>query len=398
MYFPFYLSTRYLRSTQKGSFTRISGILSTVGLAVGVSALLITLFILNGFERVISEKISQFDGHIRISHFLNEPIEDKINVLDSLMHVYRADLSNAKFIQGPALLRKGKSAEGIILEGIVIERVNHIKDIVVEGSFNIDNNHIIIGQSLAEKLNLNIEDEIILFDAFTLKSANKRLKKFKIIGLFHSGMSEYDNSLAFTNIKNANYLFSMKDKVSGYILNLNNSNNYNFFSRLLSDELPYPLMVMSWKEKNRALFKWMDIQRLPILIIFGLITLVGLVNIISALAMIIIDKTRQIGILKSLGLSKRKINQVFLIKGLIIGLAGSLIGSFFALLIAFLQNNYKLIKVPEDVYFMDFIPLDVNIYNILIVSIAVSIVCVLASLWPSLRAGSIEPAKALMYE
>lgn len=398
MYFPFYLSTRYLSSTRKGSFTRISGILSTAGLAVGVSALLITLFILNGFERVISEKISQFDGHIRVSHFLNEPIEEEINVLDSIMHVYRADLSNAKFIQGQALLRKGKSAEGIILEGIDLERVNHIKDIVVEGSFNIDNNHIIIGQSLAEKLNLNIDDEIILFDAFTLKSANKRLKKFKIIGLFHSGMSEYDNSLAFTNIKNANYLFSMKDKVSGYILNLNKSNNYNFFSRLLSDELPYPLMVMSWKEKNRALFKWMDIQRLPILIIFGLITLVGLVNIISALAMIIIDKTRQIGILKSLGLSERKINQVFLIKGLIIGLAGSVIGSFFALLIAFLQNNYQLIKVPEDVYFMDFIPLDVNIYNILIVSIAVSIVCVLASLWPSLTAGKIEPSNALKYE
>ena len=114
--------------------------------------------------------------------------------------------------------------------------------------------------------------------------------------------------------------------------------------------------------------------------------------------MIIIDKTRQIGILKSLGLSKRKINQVFLIKGLIIGLAGSVIGSFFALLIAFLQNNYKLIKVPEDVYFMDFIPLDVNIYDILIVSIAVSIVCVLASLWPSFRAGKIKPSNALKYE
>ena len=113
---------------------------------------------------------------------------------------------------------------------------------------------------------------------------------------------------------------------------------------------------------------------------------------------IIIDKTRQIGILKSLALSKRKINEVFLIKGLIIGLAGSLIGSLFSLSIAFLQNNYKLIKVPEDVYFMDFIPLDVNIYNILIVFITVSIVSVLASLWPSLRAGKIEPSKALKYE
>ena len=398
MYFPFYLSARYLSSTRKGSFTRISAILSTVGLAVGVSALLITLFILNGFERVISEKISQFDGHIRVSHFLNEPIESSITSLDSIINVYSEDISTTNFIQGPALLRKGKSAEGIILEGIGSNRVEYIKDILVEGTFKIDDNNIIIGKRLAEKLNLNLSEEIVLFDAFTLKSSNKRLKKFKITGLFHSGMSEYDNSLAFTNLNNANYLFSMKKKVSGHILNLNNPTNYIYFSRLLSNELPYPLMVMSWKEKNRSLFKWMDIQRLPILIIFGLITLVGLVNIISALAMIIIDKTRQIGILKSLGLSNQKINQIFIIKGLIIGLTGSFIGSFFAFLISFIQNNYKLIQVPEDVYFMDFIPLDININNILIISIIVTIVCVLASLWPSLRAGKIEPSKALMYE
>jgi|TARA_B110000263_G_scaffold248349_1_gene263042 lipoprotein-releasing system permease protein len=398
MYFPFYISTRYLSSTRKGSFTRISGILSTAGLAVGVSALLITLFILNGFERVISEKISQFDGHIRISHFLNEPIESSVTTLDSIMNAYKGEFIYSSFIQGPALLRKGKSAEGIILEGIDSKRVKYIEDILVEGSFKIDANNIIIGQSLAEKLDLNIGQEIILFDAFTLKSANKRLKKFKINGLFHSGMSEYDNSLAFTSINNANYLFSMKKKVSGHILNLKKPNNYKSLSKLLSNQLPYPYMVMSWKEKNRALFKWMDIQRLPILIIFGLITFVGLVNIISALAMIIIDKTRQIGILKSLGLSKQKINQIFLIKGFIIGFAGSLIGSSFAFLIAFIQNNYKLIQVPEDIYFMDFIPLDVNFSNILIVSITVSIVCMLASLWPSLRAGKIEPSAALKYE
>ena len=398
MYFPFYISTRYLSSTRKGSFTRISGILSTAGLAVGVSALLITLFILNGFERVISEKISQFDGHIRISHFLNEPIESTVTTLDSIMNAYKGEFIYSSFIQGPALLRKGKSAEGIILEGIDSKRVKYIEDILVEGSFKIDANNIIIGQSLAEKLDLNIGQEIILFDAFTLKSANKRLKKFKINGLFHSGMSEYDNSLAFTSINNANYLFSMKKKVSGHILNLKKPNNYKSLSKLLSNQLPYPYMVMSWKEKNRALFKWMDIQRLPILIIFGLITFVGLVNIISALAMIIIDKTRQIGILKSLGLSKQKINQIFLIKGFIIGFSGSLIGSSFAFLIAFIQNNYKLIQVPEDIYFMDFIPLDVNFSNILIVSITVSIVCMLASLWPSLRAGKIEPSAALKYE
>jgi len=184
MYFPFYISTRYLSSTRKGSFTRISGILSTAGLAVGVSALLITLFILNGFERVISEKISQFDGHIRISHFLNEPIESSVTTLDSIMNAYKGEFIYSSFIQGPALLRKGKSAEGIILEGIDLKRVKYIEDILVEGSFNIDDNNIIIGQSLAEKLDLNIGEEIILFDAFTLKSANKRLKNLKLMVCF----------------------------------------------------------------------------------------------------------------------------------------------------------------------------------------------------------------------
>jgi len=131
---------------------------------------------------------------------------------------------------------------------------------------------------------------------------------------------------------------------------------------------------------------------------FSLIALVGFVNIISALAMIIIDKTRQIGLLKSLGLSKGKLYQVFLIKGLIIGAAGSLGGSLLAVLLALLQNNFKLITVPEDVYFMDFIPIDVNAPDILLISVLASLASVFAALWPTFRSGQIQPADALKYE
>ena len=142
----------------------------------------------------------------------------------------------------------------------------------------------------------------------------------------------------------------------------------------------------------------MDIQRLPILIIFGLISLVGIVNIISALAMITIDKIRQIALLKSLGLNKVRVNQIFLLKGLIIGIVGSLLGSLISVIIALLQNNFKIIKVPEDIYFMDFIPLDVNLFDIFIIFIIVSIASVLASSWPSFRAANINTARALKYE
>lgn len=398
MNFPFYLSTRYLRSTQKGSFTRIAGILSVAGLAVGIAALLITLFILNGFERVISQKISDFDGHIRIRHFLNEPIQKDIAGLDSVQAIYPIQITRSSFIQGQALLRKGKQAEGVIVEGIEPRGMEFLSSMMVDGVPTINPDETIIGQRLAEQLGISVGDRIVLFDIKTLHGSQKRLGQFKVSGFYHSGMTEYDNSLVFIALEAAIKLFAMNEKISGEVLRLNKPFMYRTISQALSNALAYPYMVINWKEKNRALFKWMDVQRWPILFIFGLIALVGVVNIISALAMIIIDKTRQIGLLNSLGLSNGDIKKVFLIKGLIIGVGGSLSGSALAVIIAVMQNSFKWIKVPEDVYFMDFIPLDVNWIDIGIIILFALISSILAALWPTIRAGQIDPATALKYE
>ena len=398
MNFPFYLSIRYLRSTQKGSFTRIAGILSVAGLAVGVSALLITLFILNGFERVISEKIADFDGHIRVRHYLNNFIPSEIEGMNQIISAYDGKVVQSKFIQGTALLRKGKSAEGVIVEGIEASGNDFLSNILVSGTVDLDDHGIILGERLANQLNIGIGDKTVLFDLATLRGSKKRLKQFTVTGIFHSGMSEYDQSLVYTNLKQADGLFNMEGKVSGHVLRMKDPALANDFSQLLGEELAYPYMVMTWKEKNRALFKWMDVQRWPILFIFSLIALVGIVNIISALAMIVLDKTRQIGILKSLGLPQGKLKQVFLAKGFIIGVAGAVFGSALALFLAWLQNHYKLITVPEDVYFMDFIPVDVNLAHVGIVTIVSVIFSVIAAIWPTIRAGKIQPAKALNYE
>ena len=398
MNFPFYLSIRYLRSTQKGSFTRIAGILSVAGLAVGISALLITLFILNGFERVISEKIADFDGHIRIRHYLNNSIPSEIEGMNQIISAYDGKVVQSKFIQGTALLRKGKSAEGVIVEGIESSGNDFLSKILVSGTVDLDDHGIILGERLANQLNIGIGDKTVLFDLATLRGSKKRLKQFTVTGIFHSGMSEYDQSLVYTNLKQADGLFNMEGKVSGHVLRMNDPALANDFSQLLGEELAYPYMVMTWKEKNRALFKWMDVQRWPILFIFSLIALVGIVNIISALAMIVLDKTRQIGILKSLGLPQGKLKQVFLAKGFIIGVAGAVFGSALALFLAWLQNYYKLITVPEDGYFMDYIPVDVNLAHVGIVIIVSVIFSVIAAIWPTIRAGKIQPAKALNYE
>jgi lipoprotein-releasing system permease protein len=398
MNFPFYLSTRYLRTAQKGSFTRVAGVLSVAGLSVGISALLSTLFILNGFEKVISKKIADFDGHIRVKHYLNYPIPSEILEMDSILFHYKETVSQSRFIQKPALLRKGKIAEGIIAEGIEPDRVEFINDILVSGANDISGNQIVIGERLANQVNISIGDKIVLFDLATLNGSNKRLKQFVVAGFFHSGMLEYDNHMIYMNLEQADRLFHMNEKVSGQILRLSESKWANELSEFLKKDLAYPYMVMTWKEKNRSLFKWMDIQRWPILFIFSLIAMVGLVNIISALAMIVLDKTRQIGILKSLGVSHSGLRQLFLFYGFMIGLAGAIIGSFLALLLAWMQNNFKIITLPEDIYFMDFIPMDVSIFDVFSIVI-ISIVCaIFAAIWPTVRAERIEPADALRYE
>ncbi len=398
MNFPFYLSTRYLRTAQKGSFTRVAGVLSVAGLSVGISALLSTLFILNGFEKVISKKIADFDGHIRVKHYLNYPIPSEILEMDSILFHYKETVSQSRFIQKPALLRKGKAAEGIIVEGIEPDRVEFINDILVSGRNDISGNQIVIGERLANQVNISIGDKIVLFDLATLNGSNKRLKQFVVAGFFHSGMLEYDNHMIYMNLEQADRLFHMNEKVSGQILRLSESKWANELSEFLKKDLAYPYMVMTWKEKNRSLFKWMDIQRWPILFIFSLIAMVGLVNIISALAMIVLDKTRQIGILKSLGVSHSGLRQLFLFYGFMIGLAGAIIGSFLALLLAWMQNNFKIITLPEDIYFMDFIPMDVSIFDVFSIVI-ISIVCaIFAAIWPTVRAERIEPADALRYE
>ena len=398
MNFPFYLSTRYLRTAQKGSFTRVAGVLSVAGLSVGISALLITLFILNGFEKVISKKIADFDGHIRVKHYLNYPIPSEILEMDSILFHYKETVSQSRFIQKPALLRKGKVAEGIIVEGIEPDRVEFINDILVSGRNDISGNQIVIGERLANQVNISIGDKIVLFDLATLNGSNKRLKQFVVAGFFHSGMLEYDNHMIYMNLEQADRLFHMNEKVSGQILRLSESKWANELSEFLKKDLAYPYMVMTWKEKNRSLFKWMNIQRWPILFIFSLIAMVGLVNIISALAMIVLDKTRQIGILKSLGVSHTGLRQLFLFYGFMIGLAGAIIGSFLALILAWMQNNFKIITLPEDIYFMDFIPMDVSIFDVFSIAI-ISIVCaIFAAIWPTIRAERIEPADALRYE
>tara|TARA_Y100000741_G_scaffold133007_3_gene100111 strand:- start:14568 stop:15761 length:1194 start_codon:yes stop_codon:yes gene_type:complete len=393
----FYLSLRHIQSKHKSGFVRTASLLSILGLSIGIAALLITLFILNGFERVISEKITEIDGHIRIKHFLNEPLNPSEYELDKKL-LDNNSFSQGMFIQRPALLRKGQLAEGVIIEGMNSVDLNFIDKLLVEGSSDLSHKEVIIGQRLAELYKIKLNDKVTLFDLSTIYKNRKRFMQFSVKGIFNSGMTEFDKTSIYIKIEDAKNLFEMDEQISGYILRLKNVSDLDNINKLINSNISYPLMSMSWKEKNRALYKWLKVQRWPILFIFGLITLVAIVNIVSSLLMIIIDKTKQIGLLSAIGMPRRKIKEIFLIKGLIIGFFGTSIGSLIAVILAFLQNNYKIIGVPEDIYFMNFIPIDIDFKQILMISFISLIVSSLVSYWPSSRSSKIPPSEALKYE
>ena len=398
MKISFLLALKHIRSNHKSGFVKTASILSVFGLSIGIASLLITLFILNGFERVISEKITKLDGHIRIKHFLSEPFDPFEYDLENKLSLDLKNVSIGSFIQNPALFRKGQIAEGVIVEGMRIENLSFINELIIEGSSNLSLKGVIIGKRLADTYSIGLNDKITLFDLSSLSLSSKRFMQFTVEGIFHSGMTEYDKSSVFMNISNSKKLFDLDKKISGYVLRLKNLNDLNTIFKSISSNISYPLMSITWKEKNRALYKWLSVQRRPILFIFSLITLVAVINIVSSLSMIVIDKTKQIGLLSALGMPSSKIKDIFLVKGLIIGSLGAILGSLIAVFLATMQNNFKIIGVPEDIYFMNFIPIDINYFQIITISIITLLVSCLISLWPAMRSMKIKPSQALKYE
>ena len=397
-----HLALRHLNSSVKSNFSSFAGKLSIIGLSFGIASLILTISVYQGFENTISDKIASFDGHYRFQDILGRSTDENSD-LNAVLEDILKEKNNSiirSFVQGPVLIRKGINAEGVIIEGINGNKlVKPLNNLIISGTGNLSYNTIIIGKSLADKYGLIIGDPLVVFDLTSISdiSGIKRLKQFTIGGIFHSGVSEYDNNMVYTSIFSAQYLLGMEENISGKVVYLS-QNDISSFPLLINEKLRYPYYATSWKEKHHTLFKWLEVQKLPIIIIFGMISLVAVVNIISALTMIVLDKTKAIGILQAIGFRKKQINLIFLTKGIIIGIIGSMTGLSIALILGYIQMKYHILSISEDIYFMDYLPLAFNIKNTIYIVIAGIISSIIASYWPAKIAANIKPANAVRYE
>ena len=397
----FRIAFRHLGFKHQGSFTSFASIAAMVGLGLGVCALVLTSSVLNGFEETISSKIAGFDGHIRIQHFLFKPVTPYKTRLDSILTASNVSFSTVAYIQEAAMVRKGRSAEGILIVGHGDDALpKSINQMMRKGSASLQKGNIIIGNDLAAALKVKVGDKLVLVDMKSMVSisSGQRMKQVTVSGIYKSGLQEYDKSVVYMTLADAQTLFQYDEKVSGYTINIKDGKQARVLASRIEETLGYPNYAITWKEKHRTLFNWLNLQKWPILIIFGMIALVGIVNIISALTMIVLEKIRSIGTLISMGMNKKTIRRIFLIKGIYIGVMGSLAGLGVALILAGIQIWFKPLSIAEDIYFMSHVPVlfDWTIIGLIVLCSFIS--SILAALWPTHRASSVEPAVALRYE
>ena len=387
MTFSLRLALRYLFSPNKGSFSSTASWLAIGGLSIGITALMLTASIIHGFQEVISEKLSSFEGQGRIQHMLGNQLDLSNPKLDSLIQSNSGSFS--PFVRGVCMVRAGTHADGVLIEGV--ERLP--KAISGDQNKGINSGEIVLGHGLANELEIQKGDKVYLqvFSSASSFAFSRRIKPVVVKYIFHSGLQEYDKTLAYIQLDDARDLFGFENNsVSGLIVNDDIS--------AIRNKISYPYFFETWRDRHSLLFEWIALQRWPAYIMFGLIALVGIVNIIAAIAMIILEKSGQIGILMAQGTRRSELKRIFMIQGGFIGLMGGIIGGLFSMAIILIQLKFELLKIPAEIYFMDQIPFSFDFPVFGLILVITFIFCLAASWWPTKSVTTLNPAEALRYE
>ncbi len=404
MKFPLFISVRYIFSNKDARLLNLISVIAISGISLGVATLIIALSVLNGFEKTLTEKITDFDTHIRISTYTKylpkyqfniEKISQKID--DQLDYI-------SPFVSKLAIISSKNRKEGVNLQGLIEEKhIERIKANIILGEYpESSDTSVLLGKTLATKLLVKPGDAVKLFalknDKLPSPADLPNIKTFTISGIYESGMADYDNLIGFTSLKVAQSLFSMPNEINGLDIKLKSVENIDSLSTLIRKELKYPYYARTIFEIHRNIFTWIDLQKKPIPIVLGLIIIVAVFNIISTLLMLVLEKTKAVGILKSLGAKGREIIRIFLYQGIYLSLIGIIAGNILAWLLMSIQLKFNIIKVPSSVYFVTRVPIEIDIKIFILISIITFILALLSAILPSYFASKTNPVTALRFD
>jgi lipoprotein-releasing system permease protein len=405
--YQLFIALRYLRSKKKHKGISVNTLISTGGVAVGVMALLVVLSVMSGFHEDLQKKILGVNAHVVILDYRGTMPEYK-DIIEKL----KGDkdiVSFAPFVLSQAMVSSGKKAHGVFLRGIIPEmeiKTTEILKFIKEGNLKDlapkdGVPGIILGRELASSIGVFKGDIInVLSPVGEIGPLGMlpKVKKFRVAAIFEVGMFEYDLNLVLTGIKPAQEFFGMKEDITGIELRLNDIYKAPIVRARIQEKLGFPLYARDWIQMHRNLFSALKLEKFAMFIILILIILVASFNIISTLIMNVIEKKREIAILKAMGATNNGIMTVFMLQGLFIGLFGTIIGVTGGYLLSYVLNTYQIIKLPADVYYLSHLPVKMKFFDFVTVSLSAIIISFLATIYPAWQAARLDPVEPLRYE
>ena len=405
--YQFFIAFRYLKTKKKQKGISVNTLISTGGVAVGVMALLVVLSVMSGFHEDLQKKILGVNAHVVVLNYKGAMPEYK-NVIDRVK-VDKEIVSAAPFIMGQVMASYGKRAHGVFLRGIDAESEMKTTDIgrfMKEGSLeNLtarnESPGIIIGKELASSIGAFKGDVIsILSPVGKIGPLGMlpKVRQFRVVGIFEVGMFEYDSNLVLTDLRTAQEFFDMKDEVTGVQLRLADIYKAPVVRERIHKQLEFPFYAKDWMQMNRNLFSALKLEKFAMFVILILIILVASFNIVSTLIMNVMEKKREIAILKAMGATDKSIMSIFMLQGLFIGLLGTVIGIAGGYLLCYVLNTYQIIKLPADVYYLSHLPVKTKFSDFVAVSLSAVGISFLATIYPAWQAAKVNPVEPLRYE
>ena len=422
MSYELFISLRHLKAKRSQKFISLNTWISVGGVALGVMALIVVIAVMSGFGKDLRDKILGTNSHVVVTNITRTGMEDYEAIIEKLKKVKGVNAA-APFILNQVMLTYGGNAMGVVVRGLDPELEAGVSDLeknLVQGSLEMLGGPakstgkprragIILGKELARRLGVQRDDVVSMVapaSRVTPMGLIPKIKLFKVVGFFESGMFEYDSNLAFISIYSAQKFFSMKGKVSGIEIRVEDIEQADQVAAEIQQSLGFPYYARDWMQMNKNLFSALRLEKIVMFIILILIILVAAFNIVSTLFMVVMEKNKEIAILKSMGASRSSIMKIFSYQGLIIGIVGTAVGCVGGFtvvpnlneIVGFIEDLFGITAFPSDVYYLDKIPSDIQYFDSFLIVVFSIVICFLASLYPAWRASRLDPVEGLRYE
>lgn len=409
MNFEFLIALRYIFALRKQSFIAVISLFAVCGVALGVAALIVVIGVMNGFTTDLRDKILGVNAHVIVNAF-SGGIHDH-QALADLCREVPGVTGATPFVYSEVMLSASGGVKGVVLRGIETSTADQVLSLtrdMVSGSVNdleeMDGfPGVVIGAEMSKRLGLEVGSTVNLLSPTGTQSSvgfTPKVRVFRVAGIFRTGMYEYDATLGYVTIDAARNLLGFKeDVVSGLEVRLADVYKADQVSDALRAKLHnFPVYVRNWQEMNANLFAALELEKTAMFIILAMIVLVGSFSIVTMLVMLVMQKTKDIAVLMSLGADEGMIRRIFMYQGSFIGAVGTALGYGIGIPVALLLKKYQFIKLPSDVYPVDYLPVRLELLDMSLIGVAALALCFLSTLYPARRAAALKPSDALRYE